>query len=352
MRRNSICFKLHLVIAGIFIALNVHGAETAADGVNKHVVPGEFFVRFAPGSALAAANELEKAGSHFKKSIDIIGAELWTFPIEKNISEVLKEVKAIRGVVAVEPVYMCYLHDDYPNDGKDQWALTNMDVVQSWQFVQDSDAIVVAMIDTGIVPSHPDLQGRIAAGRDFVGAEPDPPNHHPDDNPTDYYGHGTMTSGIIGAIINNNTGIAGAVPNVLIMPLKVSADSAGGSLEPDVLPDAMQWAIDNGASVVNASYGSPYHQHLVREVIQKMQDAGILFVASAGNDGTDNDDPDFSQAPCSFNLANIVGVMATDANDLQASFSSYGSKAVDLGAPGRNIKTTYLLSSSGYATRN
>jgi len=136
---------VYLLIVSLFVPLATHAIEPEVDAKRQDVVPGKYFVRFSPALALAAGNDLEKLGHQFQQRIDPIQTELWTFPKKMNVSNVIKEVKAIPGVVAVEPVYMRYLHADYTDDGKDQWALGTMDVVQSWKFVQNTDAIIVAV---------------------------------------------------------------------------------------------------------------------------------------------------------------------------------------------------------------
>gem|GEM_PF-3025405 len=300
------------------------------------VVPGEVIVGFAPGPAALAKQEMANAGYSFKSSLSLVSAEVWEFPKEWPVKDAIKAVKQLPGVVSIEPNYIFYPLAE-PNDYyfKDQYALLQMDVVESWGMADSRDPVVVAVIDSGIDPDHNDLQGRTVPGWNF---------DEDDDDVTDYGGHGTMVSGVIAAITGNGMGIAGAVPNVKIMPLKRGYEDG---FQADSIIAAMSWAGEHGAKVVNASFGSWSHSQMMREAIQKVQDEGILVVAAAGNNTHDNDGV-YSATPASFNLANVVSVMATESHDLQKATSNYGAKHVDLGAPGEAIWTTL----SSYAWGN
>jgi subtilisin family serine protease len=162
-------------------------------------------------------------------------------------------------------------------------------------------------------------------------------------DPMDDNGHGTHVAGIIGAEGDNSEGIAGINWTVQIMPLKFLGRGGFGSTKNAI--EAINYAIDrkkNGVNlrVINASWGSTQNSRALEDAIRAAGDAGILFVAAAGNSSTDNDRrPHY---PSNYDLPNMISVAALDRNDLLATFSNYGSKTVHVAAPGREILSTWL----------
>ena len=356
----------NLAIA-VIVCLQLETAVGAAEKPQPNapvILPGRIIVRIEPERANAVSANLVDQGYRFSRRFEFVDAEVWTFPKDWSVDEAIADLRKIAGIKGVWPGFLYELHD-FPNDGEygKQYALPLMEVPEAWTLAEGSEEVIIAVIDTGIDLNHPDLQGRIYTniaeenglpgvdddgngyiddvhGWDFVGPDVNAQSLAPDNDPSDGFGHGTMTSGVIAAAINNSRGIAGVIPNVRIMPLKVAGDSGAGGLDTGAIIEAIEYARANGAHIANASFGKFWHDHVQRESIQKLQDGEheILFVASAGNDGADNDDMRY--APCSYTLANIVSVMATDALDLPCSFTSYGSTAVDMAAPGGAIRTT------------
>jgi hypothetical protein len=156
-----------------------------------------------------------------------------------------------------------------------------------------------------------------------------------DSDPMDYDYHGTHVAGTIGAVGNNGIGVSGVCWNAKIMALKVFPNYGDVGFINDVI-EAMQYAEDKGAKVLNNSWGGgPYSQSL-KDAIEDANDAGILFVASAGNDYGNNNDT-YPHYPSSYNCENIIAVLSTDKYDDMSRFSSYGPTSVDLGAPGSDI---------------
>jgi hypothetical protein len=159
-------------------------------------------------------------------------------------------------------------------------------------------------------------------GYDFEDSDPNP-------LPT-VESHGTHVSGIIAAEKNNGKGGMGVAQNARIMALKFGFDVASEVASID-------FAIQNGAKVINASYGGPDFSQAEYDAIDRFRAAGGVFVAAAGNSGLNNDAPSQHNYPSDYNLPNIISVAATDAHDALASFSNYGSTSIDVGAPGVNI---------------
>ena len=254
-----------------------------------------------------------------------------------------------------------------PNDPKfaEQWALNNqgqnggkeradIDALKAWIKTRGSSEIVVAVLDSGVDYTHPDLVGNIWFRPDSV------PQYKDDElgtfndfrgfnaaenfsDPMDDNGHGTHCAGIIGAEGNNDEGIAGINWNVEIMPLKFLGRGGFGSTKDAI--EAINYAIDRkrhgvNVRVINASWGSTAYSKALEDAIRAAGEEGILFVAAAGNATTDNDKrPHY---PSNYNLPNVISVAATDKNDLLTSFSNYGVKTVHIAAPGKDILSTWL----------
>ena len=157
-----------------------------------------------------------------------------------------------------------------------------------------------------------------------------------DNDPMDQDGHGTHVSGIIGAAGNNGVGISGVMWNVLIMPVRVLNQNGEGS-DADIAA-GIAYAVKMGAKVINASFGGFGLSQTLMDAVSDANAKGVLFVASAGNDSNNNDlNPVY---PASYPFDNIISVAATDQNDLRVSFSNFGTRSVDVAAPGVYIIST------------
>ncbi len=193
------------------------------------------------------------------------------------------------------------------------------------------------------------LRATSQGGWEYSGNTQDGDKAHPNDlfgwnfvsnnnNPFDDNGHGTNVAGILGAVGNNGTGVAGVDWNVQIMPVKFIGADGNGSVSAFI--QGLNYAVQHGAKISNNSWeGAPYSQALF-DAIQNAQQHGQIFVAAAGNEGANDDwTPDY---PASFSqsLNNVVAVAATTNTDQLASFSNFGSHSVDLAAPGVNILST------------
>ena len=254
-----------------------------------------------------------------------------------------------------------------PNDPKfaEQWALNNLgqdggkeradiDALKAWLKTRGSSEIVVAVLDSGVDYTHPDLVANIWFRPDNV------PQYKDDEigtfndfrgfnaaenfsDPMDDNGHGTHCAGIIGAEGDNDEGIAGVNWNVEIMPLKFMGRGGFGTTKDAI--EAINYAIDrkrNGVNVrvINASWGSTMYSKALEDAIRAAGEEGILFVAAAGNATTNNDKrPHY---PSNYNLPNVISVAATDKNDNLTSFSNFGLKTVHIAAPGKDIMSTWL----------
>lgn len=226
-----------------------------------------------------------------------------------------------------------------------QWYLPKVRIPQAWNYSRGSSDVVVAIIDTGIHASHLDLNdGRIIAGYNALTDQPIPMGADSDDN-----GHGTAMAGVIGAIPNNQKGIAGINWNVSLMPVK--ALNFEGEGEISVISAGIIWAADHGADIINLSLGgSGFPNNItMANAISYAYSKGVLIVAAAGNDTASfgkNLDTDPVYPVCADNGQNmIIGVAASDINDRKANFSNFGINCIDITAPGSKILTTAFLPS-------
>jgi len=187
--------------------------------------------------------------------------------------------------------------------------------------------INVAVIDTGIDTTHPDLDGNYAGGYDFVNKDSDPQ----DDN-----GHGTHCAGIIAAE-DNDIGVIGVAPEASLYALKV-LDARGGGSYSDVIA-AIQWAVDHSMRIASMSLGGSFYSEALETACKNAYEAGVLLVAAAGNSGNRSGKGDNVTYPARFD--SVIAVAATDTRNRRASWSSTG-PAVELAAPGVNIYSTLL----------
>lgn len=228
-------------------------------------------------------------------------------------------------------------------DGTEGTADSDIDAPEAWTVSEGNNSIIVAVIDTGVAYSHPDLlsnmwdgssckdedntaiPGGCTYGYDYDSDDADPAPDG-DSLASGAYSHGTHVSGIIAAA-DNTAGIIGVAPHTKIMAIKTA------NLTTSEIVKAIAFAQNNGAKIINASWGGYENDTLMRNAINGFSG---LFIAAAGNEANDNDGTD-SLYPCSFNLDNIICVAATDQDDKLTSWSNYGLTKVDVGAPGDNI---------------
>lgn len=213
-----------------------------------------------------------------------------------------------------------------PNDARygEQWALPVIGLPQAWENLP-SRTVTVAVIDSGVCMNHPDLQGRITQGYDFV---------DDDNDPSDTFGHGCGVAGVIAANSNNSIGIAGVAPNVQIMPLRVLDGVGLGSYSN--IASAIVYAVDNGAEIINLSLAGPTSSSILEAAVAYAVDSGVVVIAAAGNFGREG-----AYYPAAY--PSVIAVGSVDpVTFAQSSFSNYGSD-IDVWAPGRDILTTNMM---------
>ncbi|HKY62208.1 MAG TPA: S8 family serine peptidase [bacterium] len=312
---------------------------------------------------------LESHGASVLRRFPLTRLHLISFPATRETREWIAAFRQEPGVLVAET-------NDYvsaqalPDDPSFNllWGLNNtgqtgglagadIAVEQVWDSFQDGSGVVVAVIDTGVDHLHPDLAanmwvnaGEIPAngidddgngfiddihGYDFVNNDGDPMDDHQ---------HGTHVAGILGAVGNNGVGVAGVAWSAKIMALKFLDESAGGSASGGVL--AIEYALANGAKILNNSWGSSSFNKALESAILEADSQGALVFAAAGNQGRDIDSSPFY--PAGHDLPNIVSVASIDDADELSSFSNFGLRNVDFGAPGGEVFSTKPANAYGY----
>ncbi len=210
-----------------------------------------------------------------------------------------------------------------PNDAnyRDQWAPGRIGADRAWDITVGSP-VTIAMLDTGISRTHPDLAGRVVAGRDFVNG---------DDDASDDNGHGTFTAGIVGASGDNTVGVAGISWQAKLLPVKILDQDGRGPVS--AFAQGIRWAVDQKAQIVNVSAGIPVPSQTMESAVAYAIGQNVAVVAASGNqpDGVQN-------YPAAY--PNVIAVSASNRDDRVAEFSSYGSH-VWIAAPGQEIISTY-----------
>ncbi len=271
-------------------------------------------------------------GGKVKYAYDIVPAIAASIP-EAAIQGLLRNPR----VTAIGPDVAIQATDDTI-----PWGVARIGADVVHQSGTNGSGVKVAILDTGIDYTHPDLASIYAGGYDFVNG---------DTSPMDDNGHGTHVAGTIAAVYNG-TGVAGVAPGVEVYALKVLDRRGSGSFSNIIA--ALEWATGGSSlpgsikvDVTNNSYASPVNPGFIVEMAFYLAyySDGVLSVAAAGNSGTTSGTGDTVEYPAKYDT--VIAVAATDQSDTRASFSSTG-PAVELSAPGVNILSTYLRNS--YAT--
>ena len=291
--------------------------------------------------------------------------------VRMPVADAVAKYRHHPAIKLIEPNYLVHV-DAVPNDPSFpiQWSLQNtgqqggtpgddIHAVPAWDQTTGSNQVLVAVVDTGMDMTHPDLVDNLYTNPGEIPGNgiDDDGNGFVDDvhgfdfanfdgDPTDDNGHGTHVAGTIGAHGNDGIGIAGVVWHVRLLPLKF-LDAQGTGTTSDAV-DCIDYAVQAGAQIINASWGSGEQSLALELAIQGANDAGVLFVAAAGNAGSDNDRyPNF---PSNFPEPNVIAVGSTGRMDDRSPFSNYGATTVDLFAPGLQILSTLPNGQYGLAS--
>jgi subtilisin family serine protease len=370
--------------------------------------PGEVLVRFREGVSRVQARAVSASiGGVVVGRVAPIGVDVVTFPLSRDLGDVLEALRADPLVEIAEPNLIRRIFQTPPDDPffSELWGLHNtgqaheigdpppatsegapdadLDLLEAWESQTGHPETVIAVLDSGVDTAHPDLvdslwinPGEIpdngiddegngyvddVNGYDFVNDDPEPEDTTP---------HGTHVAGIIAAQRDNDTGVAGVCPDCSVMALKIGEEE---EIFLDEMLEAIAYATQNGAAIINGSFAGGPWSRLERDAFQAAGDAGILSVLAAGNATADNDlalvtpqgflaSPSF---PASYALPTILSVAASNDRDeygyrtgcalrgqpkRRCVFTSWGHDSVDVAAPGVDVLST--LPGSGYAHFN
>jgi subtilisin family serine protease/subtilisin-like proprotein convertase family protein len=277
-----------------------------------------------------------------------------------SVEQALEAYKADNRILFAQPDWQIQIART-PNDPSfgSLWGLHNtgqsggtvdadIDAPEAWDVTTGSSTMIVGVIDTGIDFNHPDLAANMWRnpnetangidddGNGFIDDIYGADFANNDGSPLDDNNHGTHVAGTIGAVGNNGVGVVGVNWNVRLMGLKFLSASGSGFTSDAI--EAINYGVAKGAKILNNSWGGGGFDQALFNAIVAARNAGVIFVAAAGNSGANNDTGAFY--PANYNSDNVVSVAATDRNDNLASFSNYGATNVDLAAPGVSILST------------
>ncbi len=312
-------------------------------------LPGEAIVRYEPGASAAERRDARRAADvSFEDSLELPRAEL--VEVEGSVTAAVRRLERQPGVAYAQPNFRYEAAaveppDDTFFDEEKLWGLFDpalpnpgVSVLEAWEDgaweSKKGAGQVIAILDTGVDLTHPDLKGNLwenpspdlvaedVHGFDFV---------DDDGDPDDYQFHGTHVAGTAAAIAGNEKGIAGVAPEAEIMAVRV-LDGDGFGLTSDIA-DGIEYAAEHGADVINMSLsGSATGDQAMSEAVTLAATKEVVVVAAAGNNATNNDLA--PTTPCTLPQANLICVAALNRKGELSSFSNYGAKSVDLAAPG------------------
>lgn len=378
----------------ILFGLSTAFLATGALALEKEHVPGEILVKLKKNK-----NEhfFSSLGVKSQRKIKLSYDELTVIKVssdEKSLEATLLKLKNNPDVQFAEPNYIYRIDPikekksltkkledsiffnnktNVPDDldFKKLWGLQNtgsnepqgtagvegadINALLAWDITKGSRGIKIAVIDTGVDYTHPDLKENMWVNEKEIPGNgiDDDKNGYIDDvfgydfanndgDPMDGNGHGTHTSGTIGAVHNNKLGVAGVMGEVSIVAVKFLGDDGSGTLEAAI--KAIDYATSLNVDIMSNSWGGGGRSEALLEAIQRASDKGIIFTAAAGNSSSNNDtSPSY---PASYDTPNMISVAALTAQNSLATFSSYGRNSVHIAAPGHNILST--VNGGGY----
>lgn len=339
MRRTlALCCALALLAGGALRpTATAQPAPSSAQAGATAAVAGQYLVRFEAGTTDdQRAALVEAQGGRLLRSLPALDSALVEFPelvagpADAGGARLTSTLLSQAEVGLVEPNYTYTLSEVYtPNDPllSQQYAWDLIEAPRGWGRTRGSPGVVIALVDSGAQPDHPDLSSRLVAGYDVLegGSATE-----------DVIGHGTHVAGTAAAATDNGAGGAGACPDCRLMPIR--AFNAAGVATLSDIAESIVYAVDHGAKVINLSLGGPGASTLATAVSYAWSKGAFLSCA-AGNSGTS----DQTQAyPAAYEAC--FAVAATDADDARARFSNYGTW-VEVAAPGDDILSTYKDSS-------
>ena len=387
MKKMSVVAILGLAV------LSTSAVAKSLQSLEAPFIPGEVLVKVKPGHMGKFLAKKSLLGAEVKKEMRLIAGDYLLLKTDnKSTLSLLNDLNSLSEVSFAEPNYIYKtikttatvesmlfgsVKENHsalaPNDalyGK-LWGLQNtganepdrnggysktpgvsgadVDAERAWSITKGDKKVVVAVIDTGVDYNHPDLKNNMWINeKEIPGNGIDDDNngyiddvygwnaHGNNGNPMDGNDHGTHCAGTIGAEHNNGIGVAGVMADVSLMAVKFLGDDGSGSLADAV--EAIDYATKMNVDVMSNSWGGGGFSQALEDSIKAAKDKGIVFVAAAGNDGSNNDSrPSY---PASYQVENVISVASHTAQDTLSSFSNFGKRSVHVAAPGSNVLST------------
>jgi thermitase len=314
-----------LVTPGLFAAVPESLQQSAPPTTLPTSAASRIVVRFADHSVV---NVVQPTGLLSTRKIDgLPGVHVLEFNTARNAEQAMAGLESQPGVVWAEPDRLMDFSFS-PGDPltQDQLWIESIDLRGAWTLTTGDPSVIVAVVDSGVSTTHPDLVGKVLPGYDFL-------NDHA--NPVDEVGHGTAVAGIIAARGGDGVGIAGVAMDASILPVKVG--SVDGS-PISAIAAGIVWAVDQGADVVNLSLGADFNSNALESAVQYAYDRNVPVVTAAGNE------PEAISYPGAYPQSISVG-----ASTHWGTLTGFTSRAnrVDLIAPGSNVLTTWAGKTDG-----
>jgi thermitase len=336
LKTISIFVSVLFFCAILFLSPQKVFSQSNNQKISSSIISGQYIITFNNTDGKNKFDEQYKNSIVNNKNI---GPNTYSYKIIQDLLSlnIATGLNANNGIKAIETDHEIHA-SIIPNDTNygSQWNLPVIQAPAGWDVTQGSASTTIAVIDTGMQLNHPDLSAKYVGGYDFVNS---------DNNPTDDNGHGTETAGIIAAVSNNSIGVAGVNWNAKIMALKV-LDSTGSGYESDLIA-AINYAVTNGANIINMSLGSTGYTQALQTAVTNAYNAGVVLIAASGNtpyctvSGTVG-----VNYPAALN--GVIAVGSSSSTDVVSSFSCSGPQ-VAVVAPGENIYSTKMGSTYGNA---
>ena len=350
------------------------------DTGRPNYVPGQLVVRFHGGVTHRRQDEIvDELGARIVRTLDARRGEYLVVLSGISVPAAAEQFAKLQEVDFAEPNVLHYIND-MPNDQLyaaydnqptelQRWCFngigtdSNIDAEAAWAVTTGDSNVVIAVIDTGVAIGHPDLAANIwtnpyqaedeangytnaVHGWDFYNNDNDPTPDLGDGGGDGNVFHGTFVAGVAAAVSDNGVGVVGASWHSRIMPLKVFTNSGGAPST--AINEAIHYAVDHGANVINMSFGSSVATRTIYSAVQYAAARGVIMVSAAGNGNSSR-----RSYPASYPY--VISVGGTGSGSVlsggsvtnmraRASFSQYGPKAVDVVAPAVDIVSTAVLS--------
>lgn len=358
------------------------GSVFAADNVGRNIIaesnqramealeadptltfdPGSLLVKFRSARAAgeSAADIAALVGGEVVQQYDIVPGLVHITLTAVSVEDAIALLQTLPEIEYAEPDYFVH-HMGIPNDPSfgQLWGMNNsnnfdIDAPQGWDIFTGDANFRVAVIDTGVQYTHPDLAANIWINPGEIAGNniDDDGNGYVDDvrgwdfanndnNPMDDNGHGTHCAGTVAAVGNNGVGVAGVAWLAKIVPLKFLGANGSGSISAAL--NCLQYCTRTGVKVSNNSWGGGGFSSSFQSALTQAAAIGHVFVAAAGNNGSNNDNsPSY---PASYTNDNVIAVASITSSGARSSFSNFGVTSVDVGAPGSNVFSTYPTNS-------